>query len=289
MARLLVALLASFVAFEAGACSCMSRENVDAAFKNADAVFAGVVVSIDDPRGNRNRALSEKERIAAAQQDAEDRSRGPRSGRKVTFRVMQWWKTDTFSESVQLWTAYGGGDCGYPVEPGKSYLVYARRDLHNRLTFGICGRTAALVCASADLKELGEPIKTYETFDTDSLVKQEEPYTTYWRIQGAVLLGERGLQMDKHCRFTVEGVISRDGTVRDFRIVNTPRSALCPASLQAHIAERVASWRFRPATLDGWPIESLLTSVSIREPIDEAEHAKFLRERAEWEAKEKQN
>jgi hypothetical protein len=289
MARLLIALLATFIASEAAACSCISRGGVDDAFKNADAVFAGVVVSIEDPRGDRTRALSEAERLAAAQQALEDRSRGPRSGRKVTFRVMQWWKTEAFNETVQVWTLYGGGDCGYPVEPGKSYLVYARRDLHNRLTFGICGRNAALVCASEDLKELGEPIKTYETFDTASLVKREEPYTTYWRpcIQNAVLLGERGLEMDKHCRFTVEGVIGRDGTVRDFRIVNPRPSRLCPASLEAHVTERVAFWRFRAATLEGEPIESHLTSISLREPIDEAQHAKWLQERAEWEAKKK--
>jgi hypothetical protein len=201
---------------------------------------------------------------------------------------MQWWKTDNLTESVVLWTGYGGGDCGYPAEAGKSYLVYASRDSRNQLTFGICGRTAALICASEDVGGLGEPIKTYETFDTMSLVKREQPYTTYWRpcIKGPLLIGERGLKMDKHCRFDVEGVISRDGTVRDFRIISTSFPQRCPVALQRQVVEHVAGWRFRPAELKGEPIEALLTTVSLREPMNETEYAKLLRERAEREAKD---
>ena len=271
MSRLLVALFATFVfAVEAGACSCLPAGSVEAEYEHADIVFAGVVVSIEDPRGDRVRALPEHER-------------------KVTFRVMQWWKGDTLPDSVELWTGYGGGDCGYPVEVAKSYLVYARRDSRNRLAFGICGRTAALICASKDLEELGDPVKTYETFGTASLVKREEPYTTYWRpcIEWPVLLGERGLRMDKHCRFKVEGVVTRDGTVRDFAFIDTSLPQMCPSSLRDQIAERVATWRFLPAMFEGHPIESLLTSISMREPVTEAEHAKWLQEQAERAARKK--
>ncbi len=270
MSRLTVAFLAVFVASELNACSCVPQ-NIEQAFKNADMVFAGAVVSVEDgtPRENGN--------------DSWDSERG----RKVTFRVMQWWKTDTLAASVDLWTGFGGGDCGYPVEAGKSYLVYARRDLRNRLTFSICGRSAALICSREDLEALGEPIKTYETFDTPSLIEREQPYTTYWRpcIEGPVLLGERGLKMDKHCRFTVEGVIGTDGTVRNFRIISASVPKRCPASRT--VADRVAAWRFRPAELEGKPIETQLTAVSMREPVDEAAYARFLKERAEWEARKK--
>src|SRR5688572_18767566 len=100
MRHVMIALLATFVAVEVGACSCAPAGSVDAAFQNADTVFAGVVVSVEDPRGDRIRALPERERAAA------DRSPGPEWGRKVTFRVMQWWKTDTLTGSVELWTGY---------------------------------------------------------------------------------------------------------------------------------------------------------------------------------------
>jgi hypothetical protein len=290
MSRMMAALLlATFVAAEASACSCVAGITPDGAFKSADAVFAGVVVSIEDPRGDRMRTLSEHERDAVQRMLA-DPSSDAEWGRKVTFRVMQWWKTDSLTESVVLWTGYGGGDCGYPVEAGKSYLVYSHRDSRNQLTFGICGRTAALICASEDLEKLGEPIKTYETFDTISLVKREQPYTTYWRscIRGPLLIGDRGLAMDKHCRFTVEGVVGRDGTIRDFRIISTSSASFCPDSLHRQVIEQVAKWRFRPAELNGEPIEALLTTVSMHEPINETEYAKLLRERAEWEARKKQ-
>jgi hypothetical protein len=288
MSRLLVALLATFVAAEVSACSCMGGITVDGALKHADSVFAGVVVSIEDPRGDRLRALPEHEQ--AAEQVQSHVTEGPERGLKVTFRVMQWWKTDAMTESVELWTGYGGGDCGYPVETGKSYLIYSSRDTRNLFTFSICGRTAALICASEDLEELGDPIKTYESFDTASLLAREQPYTTYWRpcLKEPRLIGERGLAMDKHCRFAVEGVIGRDGTLRDFRIISTPTiPRLCPDSLRQRLEERVKEWRFHPAELNGEPVESLLTAVSMYEPITEAEYAKRLKEQAEWEAKHK--
>lgn len=273
MRSLVFAILAAVIAAEASACSCITPDPPAASLQRADVVFAGVVVSIEDPAGDRLRALPEHER-AAAQHGQRGGTLGPEWGRKVTFRVLQWWKAERFTESIELWTAYGGGDCGYPVETGKSYLVYGRRDTRNQLVFGICGRTAALICALPDLEELGEPIKSYETFDAASLAKREQPYTTYWRpcITPAALIGERGLEMDKHCRFEVEGVITTEGTVRDFRIVSTSLPRRCPDSLREHITERVAAWRFRPAQLHGEPVESSLTTISMREPATEAEH-----------------
>ena len=281
------ALLAMLVAAEAVACSCGGEVSVEKAFESADAIFAGVVVSIEDPAGDRIRALPEHERALAFR--TERTLWGPEWGRKVSFRVMQWWKSEAPGEQVEVWTGYDGGGCGYPVEEGKSYLVYARRDAQNRFTFSICGRSAALVCGLEDVRKLGEPIKSYETFDSRSLIEREQPYTTYWRpcIEQPLLLGERGLRMDKHCRFKVEGVISRDGTIRDFEIISgAGLSWMCPDSLRDEVRRRVEQWRFRPATLAGEPVEAQLTSVSMSEPVTEAEYAKALQKRAERKARE---
>jgi hypothetical protein len=277
MTRLMAVLLATFVAAEAVACSCFTGGTVEAAFQGADVVFAGFVVSIEDPPGDGVRR-------------AAGEPWGPEYGLEVTFRVMQWWKTDSYTEeSLALWTGYGGGDCGYQVEKGQSYLVFAARDSHSQLAFGICGRTAALICAGEDVEALGEPIKTHDTFDRDSLIAREQPYPAYGRpcLREPLLIGERGLAMDRHCRFQVEGVITREGTVRDFRIVSVGLPEICPDSLRRLVADRVAGWRFRPAELHGEPVEARLERVSMREPVTEAEYAEREREHAEWEAKQK--
>ena len=278
MKRVLAVLVFSLVARSATACSCVGTESVADAFKSADAIFAGVVESIEDPFGDKLKAMSEADRMVA-QRDYMN----PERGRKVTFRVMQWWKGDLLEKSLTVWTGYGGGDCGYPVEKGQSFLVYARRNLQNRLTMAICGRTSALVCALGELEALGQPIAVHERFDRETLIRREQPYTMYSRpcIAPALLVGERGLMMNKHCSFLTEGKIDREGVVRDFRITRRPTIAPCPPSLDAHVLERVAAWRFKPATIEGVPVEVKLTRVAHGEPSTESEYAAFLQEAKE--------
>ncbi|HJQ37079.1 MAG TPA: hypothetical protein VKB93_08065 [Thermoanaerobaculia bacterium] len=237
-----IAVLLLFFARAAAACSCINATQ-EQAFAHAPFVFAGVVEKIEN--------AGEWER-------------------RVTFRVMQWWKGEQLERTIDVWTGRGGGDCGYPFETGQSFLVMATRMTDNRLATGICTGTAALICTNVE--PLGEPIKTYERFDRKTLLAREQPYTTYWRpcIQPARLIGERGLDMNKHCMFTVDGIIDRDGTVRDFRIV---REGLKFCST-AHVIERVAAWRFRPATIDGLPVQTRLTRVSMREPETDCDYEK---------------
>jgi hypothetical protein len=58
---------------------------------------------------------------------------------------------------VVVFTGSGGGDCGFPFRRGESYLVYASANTDGWLGTGICGRTAELSRAAADLRELGTP------------------------------------------------------------------------------------------------------------------------------------
>ena len=252
----------------AEACSCVPASNVESSLGRAAVVFAGVVEKIDDPGRPRWEAMSIEERRADAL--ARGHFWGPQYGRRVKFRVLQWWKGEQLTETVEVFTGYSGGDCGYPVEEGQSFLVYANRNAGNHLEMAICGRTAALVCAIGDVEELGEPLKVYERFDRKTLIAREQPYTSYWRpcIEPALLLGERGLSMNKHCSFIVDGIIDRDGTVQNFRIVQPGRN-FCPAE---QVMERVKEWRFRPATIDGKPIQTRLSRISMREPVTESEY-----------------
>jgi hypothetical protein len=269
MKRPLLAVLLVLSARSAFACSCVAPADVEKSRKLAAIVFAGVVESIEDmPRADISRP-----------------DMGPHYGRKVTFRALQWWKGDEQPRTIEVWTGYGGGDCGYPVEEGQSYLVYGYQPpATNRFGMGICGRTAALVCAMSDVAALGDPIKIYESIDRGALIAREQPYTTYWRecVESAQLIGERGLRMNKHCRYVVDAVVGTDGMVRDFRIVRRPNLVhVCPESLDAQLFERAAAWRFKPATIDGVPVEMKLTQVSVSEPYTEADFQRFEQEAAQ--------
>lgn len=57
----------------------------------------------------------------------------------VTFYVLETFKGSSVSE-VQLSTGMGGGDCGYPFETGKTYVVYAH-GVEGDLGAGICSLT----------------------------------------------------------------------------------------------------------------------------------------------------
>lgn len=121
---------------ETGFCSCVGPREVPAALESAKAVFAGTVVAIRDTTVQTQH--------------------GPWSQRVVTLRVDRTWK-GVESETVVVLTGWGGGDCGFPFERGESYLVYANGRPGELLGTGICGRTAELSRAAADLRELGEP------------------------------------------------------------------------------------------------------------------------------------
>ncbi len=131
----------------AHACSCVGSSNVAAAYRGADAVFAGEMVrgGIEDP-------------------DPED---GIMIG-GIQFRVIDAWK-GVPGESMVLYgqdVAYYGeleegemvvsSSCAYVFERGERYLVYASR-YEDGLQTGACDRTAPLAEAEKDLDALGPP------------------------------------------------------------------------------------------------------------------------------------
>jgi hypothetical protein len=121
---------------ETGFCSCAGPRDVPSALASAQAVFTGRVVSVRD---------------TTVQTD-----HGPWRRRRVMLRVDRAWK-GVEAETVTVLTGWGGGDCGFPFERGESYLVYAHGRPGEVLGTGICGRTAELSRAAADVRALGEP------------------------------------------------------------------------------------------------------------------------------------
>ncbi len=111
----------------AGACTCVPNPPPREAFQQADAVFVGEVIGIEEIGGEFPL-------------------------RHVTLRVERPFK-GVFVETVAVWTAQGEIGCGFPFEQGRRYLVYAHR-AEDALHASFCSRTARLEDARADLDAL---------------------------------------------------------------------------------------------------------------------------------------
>ena len=105
------------------ACSCASSPPPEGALEESSAVFSGEVIDIE---------------------------KGPQVS-SVTFRVSKVWKGN-HQETRTVSTASYGAACGYPFKEGQEYLVYA---WGKKMEVNLCGRTAPLSEASADLQALG--------------------------------------------------------------------------------------------------------------------------------------
>lgn len=117
---------------QASACSCIASKPICQSYWEADAVFVGTVTRME-PLG---------------------RSLGPiRSvgGFDVQFALHEAFR-GAQGEAATIWTGGGGGDCGYPFEIGREYLVFAYKDEKlGRLETGICSRTTLAYRAEAQL------------------------------------------------------------------------------------------------------------------------------------------
>lgn len=259
------------------ACTCGGEQTLAEAFKRSDAVFAGVAEPFTEPYR------------AAEDSPPHFPPHDPRNldyRKRLRFRVLSWWKSPRPAPYVEIWTGLGGGDCGYEVETGKSYLVFVRSAPGNRLTTSYCSGNVPLVCASNALEQLGEPMKVFERFTIDELIAREEPYS---RDTGCakipLLIGERHLSIDDRCSFSVDAVVGRDGRIASFDIIRSPAAAWskhCPPSIDSELRKRAKEWRFVPASIEGRPVAYRLTHVSPgSEPANEAEHERRKRENLE--------
>lgn len=127
-------------ACDTGFCSCVGPRDPRSALETSAAVFTGRVVAVRDTM------------VGTAAEH------GPWQMRRVTLEVDGVWK-GVESATVVVLTGMGGGDCGFPFRRGESYLVYTAGGTPGEpLRVGICGRTALLEHAAADLHALGDPV-----------------------------------------------------------------------------------------------------------------------------------
>ncbi|HEY6247375.1 MAG TPA: carboxypeptidase regulatory-like domain-containing protein [Pyrinomonadaceae bacterium] len=115
------------------ACQCAGSGPPCQAAWQADAVFIATVV-----------ASREEKRV----RDNDFHSRAVRLAVSESFRGLT-------STDVEVYTGWGGGDCGFEFHLGEQYLVYAYMEKDdNRLVTSICSRTRPLAEASEDLSYL---------------------------------------------------------------------------------------------------------------------------------------
>jgi hypothetical protein len=129
----------------AHACSCVADYSHEQAFDDAEAVFVGRVLAIDEHRGFARQLLRTIPFL-------DNRP----SYRSVAFHVTERWKgVDT--NLVTVATGFGGGDCGFLFAEGETYLVYAHDgDFYGEeLATGICSHTEVLRHSEDAITALG--------------------------------------------------------------------------------------------------------------------------------------
>ncbi|MBX7172398.1 MAG: hypothetical protein K1X72_15635, partial [Pyrinomonadaceae bacterium] len=154
-----------FLPVSAIACSCFSGGPPCQSFGNTDAVFSGKVESVSEfTMTDKNNPRFQFVR------------------KSIKFTV-----TESFrgvkENSVEIITGRGGGDCGYPFETGKEYLVYANENKETgKLGTGICTRTRPIEKAEEDLQYFREIAKSsinpyiYGSVFRVFTRKNDEPY-----------------------------------------------------------------------------------------------------------------
>jgi len=157
--RILLAI--SFLALlapELEACSCAGPATPCHAAGSAAAVFTGTVLNITLHPVQPFPADSVP---AAGQRGRVARSAGdPIRPIPRAFRVIRMQVTEVLSgiapgqKEIDIVTGLGGGDCGYPFQPGIDYFVYAFKNAEGQLETGSCSRTRPLAEAAEDLRYL---------------------------------------------------------------------------------------------------------------------------------------
>ena len=142
---LILTVLALAPARFVAACSCVTlpggaKPAAAALLNNTDAVFVGTVIDAGELRLPLNPTHTYVE------------------NRLVLLRVSKSWKGISDSHVI-IATGMGGGDCGFPFEKGKEYLVFARRAdayIPGQFTTSICMATQPTAKAAGLIDELGQ-------------------------------------------------------------------------------------------------------------------------------------
>src|SRR5688572_8382774 len=137
----LIALFAAFAPFPASACSCAPPGNVEQEKAQSTRVFLGRVTSTEERTPQMDQgwwavAIDWVKQLFGA---SPSYNITDFAYRRIAFSVTQSFKGQPES-TLRVTTGMGGGDCGYPFERGKDYVVYAHGK-EGALGAGICSLT----------------------------------------------------------------------------------------------------------------------------------------------------
>src|SRR5207248_7781069 len=132
MRILLVIPFLALLAPELDACSCEGRRTPCNAAGSSAAVFTGTVLNIT---AHSMQPLSPDSLAAAGQRGrVASRNTDPIPAIPRAFRVIRMQVTEVLNgiaagqKEIEIVTGQGGGDCGYPFQPGMDYFVYAYKN-----------------------------------------------------------------------------------------------------------------------------------------------------------------
>ncbi|MEM7342848.1 MAG: hypothetical protein AAF485_01270, partial [Chloroflexota bacterium] len=135
----------------AWACTCFMTEGPSSEFVRSDAIFMGEVVRIIEPIMMPQIYFS----ISKVYPDFLPPLPNPDIlfyRRRVIFDVETSWKS-VETTRVTLLTGLGYGDCGYPFQVGKRYVVYGNEN-EDILQTNICSRTSEITRSTEDIEYL---------------------------------------------------------------------------------------------------------------------------------------
>src|SRR5262245_8921546 len=134
-----------FLLSQADACTCSSPDSPRVEMKQSDVVFSGKVVKTNVPK-RRIRINLSFPFIHFIQWQT-----------RIVFSVKEVWKGKASSEIGIIDTL--GSSCNFYFKEGDEYIVYAYGGEGDGLYTNICSRTALLIDASEDLRDLGKGVR----------------------------------------------------------------------------------------------------------------------------------
>ena len=101
------------------ACSCIGRHTVKEEIRNSDAVLLGTVISKDLVRLVDSNAIK-----MHALEDSPTKGLYETVVAKYQLVLTSKYKGKTSTDTVEIYTGLGNGDCGVRFEIGKNYIIY---------------------------------------------------------------------------------------------------------------------------------------------------------------------
>ncbi len=115
-----------FLSEENFACSCIGKRNVKSELKKSAVVFSGIVMHIESVFIPDSTLVNDLKASGANTDSISPNFLGDYM-RMITLKVETKFKGSFKTDSISILTGFGSGDCGFPFELNKSYIVYANK------------------------------------------------------------------------------------------------------------------------------------------------------------------